>query len=31
VQGKSGLANVLEKELVLYRGRLPLRENSLGD
>ncbi len=31
MQGKTGLANLLEKDIVLYRGRLPLRENSLGD
>ena len=31
MQGKGGLANRLETDLVLYRGRLPLRENSLGD
>jgi hypothetical protein len=31
MQGKTDVANRLEKELVLYRGRLPLRENSLGD
>jgi tetratricopeptide (TPR) repeat protein len=31
MQGKTGVANRLEKDLVLYRGRLPLRENSLGD
>jgi protein O-mannosyl-transferase len=28
MQGKTKLANRLEKDLVLYRGRLPLRENS---
>jgi tetratricopeptide (TPR) repeat protein len=31
MQGKTGLANRLNKDLMLYRGRLPLRENSLGD
>ena len=31
MQGKTDVANRLEKDLVLYRGRLPLRENSLGD
>jgi Flp pilus assembly protein TadD len=28
MQGKAELANRLEKDLVLYRGHLPLRENS---
>lgn len=28
MQGKTELANRLEKDLVLYRGHLPLRENS---
>ena len=31
MQGKTKLANGLEKDLVLYRSRLPLRENSLSD
>jgi tetratricopeptide (TPR) repeat protein len=31
IQGKTGLANRLETDLMLYRGRLPLRQNSLGD
>lgn len=31
MQGKTDVANRLEKDLVLYRGRLPLRENSPGD
>jgi Tfp pilus assembly protein PilF len=31
MQGKPDVANRLEKDLVLYRGRLPLRGNSLGD
>src|SRR5438876_2748355 len=31
MQGKTDVANRLEKDLVLYRGRLPLRENSLGN
>jgi protein O-mannosyl-transferase len=31
MQGKPRLANNLEKDLVLYRARLPLRGNSLGD
>jgi Flp pilus assembly protein TadD len=31
MQGKTGLANSLEKELVLYRGHLPVRRNSFGD
>lgn len=31
MQGKAGLANLLEKDVVLYRGHLPLRENSLSE
>ena len=31
VQGKTGLANRLNKDLMLYRGHLPLREDSLGN
>jgi protein O-mannosyl-transferase len=31
MQGKTDVANRVEKDLVLYRGRLPLRENSLGN
>jgi len=31
MQGKTKLANSLEKDLVLYRSRLPLRENSLSN
>jgi len=31
MQGKTRLANSLEKDLLLYRGHLPLRENSLSD
>jgi protein O-mannosyl-transferase len=31
MQGKTDVANRLKKDLVLYRGSLPLRENSLGD
>ena len=31
MQGKSGVSNRLEKDLVLYRGRLPLRENPPGN
>src|SRR5947199_334354 len=31
MQGKTDVANRLEKDLVLYRGRLPLRESSLGN
>jgi protein O-mannosyl-transferase len=31
MQGKPNMANRLERDLVLYRGRLPLRENSLDD
>src|SRR5947207_5183597 len=31
MQGKTGLANRLNKDLMLYRGHLPLREDSLGN
>ena len=31
MQGKTDVANRLEKDLVLYRGRLPLRENPPGN
>jgi len=31
MQGKTKLANSLEKDLLLYRGHLPLRENSLNN
>jgi protein O-mannosyl-transferase len=31
MQGKTDVANRLEKDLVLYRGRLPLRGSSLDD
>jgi tetratricopeptide (TPR) repeat protein len=31
MQGKAGLANRLERDLMLYRGHLSLREDSLGD
>jgi tetratricopeptide (TPR) repeat protein len=31
MQGKTQLANHLEKDIMLYRGHLPLREDSLGD
>ena len=31
MQRKTGLANRLETDLMGYRGRLPLRQNSLGD
>ena len=31
MQGKTRLANSLEKDLVLYRSRLPLRENSFSN
>ena len=31
MQGKTRLANSLEKDLLLYRGHLPLRENSLSN
>src|SRR5438270_2177448 len=31
MQGKGALANRLETDLMLYRRRLPLRQNSLGD
>ena len=28
LQGKSGLSNILEKELMLYRARSPVRETE---
>ena len=31
MEGKADVANHLQKDLVLYRGRLPLRKNSPGD
>jgi protein O-mannosyl-transferase len=31
MQGKTGLANRLNKDLMLYRGHVPLREDSLGN
>jgi protein O-mannosyl-transferase len=31
MQGKTGLTNRLNKDLMFYRGHLPLREDSLGD
>jgi tetratricopeptide (TPR) repeat protein len=31
MQGKTDLTNRLNKDLMLYRGHLPLREDSLGD
>jgi tetratricopeptide (TPR) repeat protein len=31
MQGKARLATALEKDRMLYRGHLPLREDSLGD
>jgi len=31
MQGKSQLANKLERDLLLYRGHLSLQQNSLGD
>ncbi len=31
MQGKAGLATALEKDLMLYRGHLPLRKDSFGD
>src|SRR5206468_3023866 len=31
MQGKTGLANLLEEDVLLYRGRLPLRRTSAGD
>jgi tetratricopeptide (TPR) repeat protein len=31
MQGKTRLANSLEKDLLLYQGHLPLRENSLSN
>jgi tetratricopeptide (TPR) repeat protein len=31
MQGKTGLANLLEEDALLYRGQLPLRRTSAGD
>jgi hypothetical protein len=31
MQGKTGLANLLEEDILLYRGQLPLRRTSGGD
>jgi hypothetical protein len=31
MQGKPDMAKRLEKDLVLYRGNLPLRENPPGN
>ena len=31
MQGKTKLANNLQKDLVLYRGHMPLRQNALGE
>ena len=31
MQGKTGLVNLLEEDVLLYRGRLPLRRTSAGD
>ena len=31
MQGKTKLANNLRKDLVLYRGHMPLRQNALGE
>jgi protein O-mannosyl-transferase len=31
MQGKTGLANLLEEDVLLYRGQLPLRRTSPGD
>jgi protein O-mannosyl-transferase len=31
MQGKTKLANNLQKDLVLYRGRMPLRQNAIGE
>src|SRR4029077_4412961 len=31
MQGKAGLATALEKDLMVYRGHLPLRKDSFGD
>jgi protein O-mannosyl-transferase len=31
LQGKTGLANLLEEDILLYRGQLPLRRTSAGD
>jgi len=31
MQGKTGLTNLLEEDVLLYRGHLPLRRTSAGD
>jgi tetratricopeptide (TPR) repeat protein len=31
MQGKTGLANLLEEDVLLYRGHVPLRRTSAGD
>jgi hypothetical protein len=31
MQGKSGLANLLEEDVLLYRGQVPLRRTFPGD
>jgi tetratricopeptide (TPR) repeat protein len=31
MQGKTGLANLLEEDVLLYRGQVPLRRTSAGD
>jgi tetratricopeptide (TPR) repeat protein len=31
MQGKTGLANLLEEDVMLYRGQIPLRRTSAGD
>jgi tetratricopeptide (TPR) repeat protein len=31
MQGKTGLANLLEEDILLYRGQVPLRRTSAGD
>jgi cytochrome c-type biogenesis protein CcmH/NrfG len=31
MQGQTGLANLLEEDVLLYRGHLPLRENSFSE
>jgi hypothetical protein len=31
MQGKTGLADLLEEDVLLYRGHVPLRRTSPGD
>jgi hypothetical protein len=31
MQGKTGIANRVKEDLLLYRGHLPLRQHSFGN